>query len=214
MTLWIDALIVLLVLTNLRLLGSSRLMACVRIVAVQGIVLGLLPLLAGADGPDLRMLLVAAASISLKGVVFPWLLLRALRDASVRREVEPFVGYTLSMLAGVGLLVGALWMGSRLPLPGPVSSSLIVPVALFTMLVGLFVIVSRKQAINQVLGYLALENGIYAFGMAFAQKEPLLIELGILLDVFMAVFVMGITIFHISREFDHTDTDQLSALRD
>lgn len=214
MTLWIDALIVLLVLTNLRLLGSSRLMACVRIVAVQGIVLGLLPLLAGADGPDLRMLLVAAASISLKGVVFPWLLLRALRDASVRREVEPFVGYTLSMLAGIGLLVGALWLGSRLPLPGSVSSSLVVPVALFTMLVGLFVIVSRKQAINQVLGYLALENGIYAFGMAFAQKEPLLIELGILLDVFMAVFVMGITIFHISREFDHTDTDQLSALRD
>ena len=59
-----------------------------------------------------------------------------------------------------------------------------------------------------------MENGIYAFGMAFAVEEPLLVEMGILLDVFVAVFVMGITIYHISREFDHIDTDRLSALKD
>jgi hydrogenase-4 component E len=59
-----------------------------------------------------------------------------------------------------------------------------------------------------------MENGIYAFGMAFAIQEPLLVEMGVLLDVFVAVFVMGITIYHISRQFDHIDTDRLSALRD
>jgi len=58
-----------------------------------------------------------------------------------------------------------------------------------------------------------MENGIYAFGLSFAQQEPFLIELGTLLDVFMAVFVMGITIFHINREFNHIDADRLNALR-
>ena len=69
-------------------------------------------------------------------------------------------------------------------------------------------------ALSQVLGYLAMENGIYAFGMAFAIQEPLMVEMGVLLDVFVAVFVMGIAIHHISREFDHIDTDKLSALKD
>jgi hydrogenase-4 component E len=58
-----------------------------------------------------------------------------------------------------------------------------------------------------------MENGIYTFGLAFAEKEPLVVEMGILLDVFMAVFVMGIMIYNISREFDHIDTDRLSQLK-
>jgi hydrogenase-4 component E len=66
----------------------------------------------------------------------------------------------------------------------------------------------------QVLGYLVMENGIYTFGMAMSESQPLMVELGILLDVFMAVFVMGITIYHINREFDHIDTDRMSALKD
>jgi hydrogenase-4 component E len=89
-----------------------------------------------------------------------------------------------------------------------------VPVALFTSLAGLFLIVSRKKALTQVLGYLVLENGIYAFGVGVVQGTPMLVELGVLLDVFVAVFVMGITIFHINRQFDHIDTDQLATLKD
>ena len=72
---------------------------------------------------------------------------------------------------------------------------------------------SRKKALTQVMGYLVLENGINAMGVAIAKEQPYLVELGILLDVFVAVFVMGIIIFHINREFDHIDTDQMSSLR-
>ena len=85
---------------------------------------------------------------------------------------------------------------------------------MFTTLTGLLIIVSRRKALTQVVGYLAMENGIYAFGAALAVKEPLLLEMGVLLDVLVAVFVMGITIHHISREFDHIDTDRLSELKD
>ena len=82
------------------------------------------------------------------------------------------------------------------------------------VMVGLFVIVSRTKALTQALGYLAMENGIYAFGMALALKEPVTVEMGILLDVFVAVFVMGIIIYHINREFDEISTDRLSVLKD
>jgi hydrogenase-4 component E len=104
-------------------------------------------------------------------------------------------------------------LSSRLTLPADLSIPLVVPVAFFSILTGLFVIVSRKNAITQVLGYIVMENGIYTFGIALAVKQPLLVEFGILLDIFVGVFVMGITIFNINREFEHIDTDQLSHLR-
>ena len=124
------------------------------------------------------------------------------------------MGYTTSIMMGLGLMALAIWLGGRLPLPIPSKSPLVVPLAMFTIMVGLFAMISRRKALTQVLGYLVMENGIYAFGLAFAFHEPLLVELGILLDVFTAVFVMGIAIFHINREFDHIDTDLLNTLRD
>jgi hydrogenase-4 component E len=205
---------VLIVLTNLKLLGSSRLGGCIRAVAVQGVLLGGLPLLAAGGALSWRAGLLSAAGIGLKGIVFPWLLSRALREAKVKREVQPFVGYTASLLLGGAALGISIWAGARLPLPPAVRSSLLVPVALATILTGLLVIVSRSKAITQVLGYLVFENGIYAFGVGIAPDAPVLVELGVLLDVFVAVFVMGITIFHINREFDDIGTERLSALRD
>jgi hydrogenase-4 component E len=209
-----DIILILLVLTHLRLLGASRLGASIRTVAVQGILLGALALLAHHDHWTAAVLVVALGGMAVKGVVFPWLLFRALREAEVEREVEPFVGPILSLLAGVAGLGAALWLARRLPLPEPPHSSLLVAVALFSILVGLFLIITRKKAISQVLGFLVMENGIYAFGVGLVLESPLLVELGVLLDVFVAVLVMGIIIFHISREFDHIDTHELTSLRD
>ena len=214
MSTWIDMVLILLILTDFSLLGSSRLGACIRFVACQGVLLGALTLVAPEETVSLRPVILAILSIGLKGAAFPWLLLRALREANVRREIEPFVGYNLSLLMGAVVLVASLWLGSRLPLPTPPVSPFLVPVALFTSFIGLFLIVSRKKALTQVLGYLVLENGIYAFGVGTVQNTPMLVELGVLLDVFVAVFVMGIAVFHISRQFDHIDTDQLVVLKD
>jgi hydrogenase-4 component E len=211
---WLDTLMALIVFTNLRLLGSSRLGACIRTVALQGVFLGLLPLIAHSNDLGWRIVLLAFAGMALKAGVFPWLFFRALRGAKVRREMEPYVGYSLSLLAGIASFAVALWVGSALELPNRAISPLLVPVALSTMLVGLFVIVSRRKALTQALGYLAFENGIYAFGIGIAHEAPFLVEAGILLDVFVAVFVMGIAIFHIRREFDSIDTAALSSLRD
>lgn len=210
----VEAVLVTIALTNLLLLGSGRLRTCIHVVAVQGIVVGLLPvLLHGAEGP-VRSWVLAIASLALKGVVFPALLLRILREAGVRREVEPFVGYTLSIVAGVVALIFSLWVGSRLALPlMDGGSSLAVPAGLATLLVGLFVIVTRRKAVSQVLGYIVIENGIYTFGVALVGGVPVLVELGVLMDAFVAVFIMGIAAYHINREFDHIDVDQLDRLK-
>jgi hydrogenase-4 component E len=214
LTILLDATLVLLILTNLRLLGSSRLHVCIRTVAWQAVLLGLLPVLSQWGSITVRVAFLGLITTALKAGVMPWLLHKAVRDAHVLREVEPILGFTSSLLAGMGLLGLSVYLGAQLPLPGKAAATFLVPVSLFTMMVGLLVIVSRVKAVSQVLGYLTMENGIYAFGMAFAIEEPLLVEMGVLLDVFAAVFIMGIMIQHISRTFDHIDTDRLSTLRD
>ena len=211
----INTLLVGLLLVDFAFLGASRLGTSVRQVAVQGALLSLLTLAehAGWSAPW-RVWVLALGSGALKAVVFPTFLRHALREADVRREIEPYVGFTASVLVGVAALAASLWLAARLPLPGPVASPLLVPVSLFTLLVGLFLLISRRKALTQVVGYLVVENGVFCFGLALPEGAPVSVEVGILLDVFAAVFIMGIMIYHISREFDHIDADRLAALRD
>ena len=210
----VDPALVFLAMTSLLLLGSSRLTRCIRLVAFQGVLLAALTIAAHAHELTERVVMLAVLILALKSAAFPWLLSRVLRGADVRREIEPLVSYIVSMLAGTVGLALSFWLSARLPLPTLPTSTLVVPVALFTTQVGLFLIVSRRTALMQVLAYLVLENGIYTFGVGVVEGTPMIVELGILLDVFVAVFVMGIAIFHINREFDHIDADQLTMLRD
>ena len=209
----LDMIFVIAILTNLILLMSSRLKHCIRIVALQSGVFGLTPILLHPD-PGVRVILITIASLLLKGFIFPYMLMRALREAEVRREIEPYVGYGKSLIIGVGLIALAYWISLRIPLPIQVYWHSAPLLAFFNIFSGLFLIVSRKKALTQVLGYLVMENGIYIFGVAFALEFPLLVEMGILLDVFVTVFVLGIIIFHINRQFDHIDMDRLTNLKD
>ncbi len=210
---WIELATVLLFLTNLVMLGLSELGACIRMAAVQGILLGLFTLIAREDPLTLRLIILGVVSMGLKGFVFPYLLSRDIREAKVHREIEPFVGYAASIIIGLFMLAASMWISARFPMQLHASSSFIIPVALSTVFTGLFLVISRRKALTQVIGYLVFENGIYMFGVTAAGEIPFLVEFGVLLDVFVAVFVMGIAINHINREFDHIDADQLSSLK-
>ncbi len=215
MTAVLDVLLVLVVLTDLALLGTGRLTSSIRQIAIQGMAMGALPLFIAAIQFEPGLVVIGLVSFCMKGFFFPWLLFRSLRVAGVSHEVRPIVGYPGSILFGVGILLLSSWMGNALVLPKriPMFSDLLMPVALATLFCGLFLIVTRRQALMQVIGYIALENGIYVCGVGMAYNEPLLVEMGVLLDIFVGVFVFGIAIFHISREFDHIDVDQLSELK-
>ncbi len=210
----VNAILVLLILTGFMLLSSSRLAACIRAVAMQGLLLGILAIAVQDGQLSAAGVFLPLTSAGVKGFLLPWMLFRAMREAETVREVEPLISYNLSIMAGAIALAVSLWLGQRLKLPTQAPSSLLMPAAFFTSLGGLIVIVSRRKALTQVLGYLALENGVYAFGTVVALQLPVLVELCILLDVFVGVFVMGIAIFHIGREFDHIDTDKLASLTD
>jgi len=210
---WLELATVLILLCNLTMLGMSELGGCVRLVAVQGILFGLFTIIDRADDLTARLLILAVLSIALKGYVFPYLIFRDMRSAGIRREVEPFVGYVSSIIIGLMMLAASMWIAARIPLLQVKESFFPVSVALSTIFTGLFLVISRRKALTQVIGYLVFEGGIYMFGITAVGEIPFLVEFGVLLDVFVAVFVMGIAVNHINREFDHIDADQLSSLK-
>lgn len=203
----------LLILSDMALLGLSRLRTCISIVSFQGMLLGVFTIIAHAQGITPRLILIAAANFIMKGYVFPLLLRRGVREANVFSESKPYIGYIMSILAGLGMLGISLWLGSKLPFKPGIGIQFVVPAALTTFLTGLFLIIARRSALMQCLGYIILENGIYTIGIFSVVDIPALVELGILLDVFVAVLVMGVAMYHINREFDHLDTDQLDTLK-
>jgi hydrogenase-4 component E len=209
----LDHLVLLLVLlADFAVLGTSRLVTCIRAIAAQGVLLGVLPVLL-APALTAHTVALAVGTVLVKGVALPWFLLWAIREARVRREVEPLIGFVASILLGAGAVVLAFAVAGRLPLP-EVRGELLVPAALATVIIGLLVLTTRSKALTQVVGYLMLENGIYLFGLTQTESVPFLLELGVLLDVFVAVFIMGIVVFHINRAFDSLNATRLTELDD
>jgi len=210
-----DLILILVLLTNLKLLASSRLGAAIRTVAIQGALLALIPLLlVHEEGALGHAVVLASGALVVKGIVIPRMMFSAIREASIRREMEPIVGFVPSMvLGGIGVAL-AFAFSARLPLPEAGTHPFLVPTALSTLWAGMLLVVTRKKAVNQVLGFLVLENGVFVFGVLLSDVMPLMVEAGVLLDLFAAVFVMGIVMFHINREFSSLDTEKLSALKD
>jgi hydrogenase-4 component E len=214
---YVDLALVLVLLTSLYVVYTSRLEACIKAIAVQGAALAILPILHFLQAPDASLfhaLLIGGNALLLKAALIPWLLRRAMRATKVRREVEPFVSTHASVLIAAGLVIAAFVLPPRLGLPGDVVASVLyLPVALATLLLGFLVIVSKRTAILQVAGYLMLENGAFVFGQSVAAHLAFVVELGVLLDLLVGVFVMGLVIHRIGREFDHIDVEKLNLLR-
>ncbi len=206
-----DSLLIVILLTNFFILGTANLRGAIRAIAAQGVLLSILPLFAESH-PTLRLFELVFVTVVVKGVVIPGLLLKALREVHIRHEVEPYVGFTASVfMCAIGTAL-ALLFADNLPLAPADRATLFVPTSLATLLAGFLVLTTRRKAISQVTGYLMLENGVYVFGMLLYQA--MVVEVGILLDLVVGIFVMGIVLNHIQREFSSLDTERLSRLRE
>lgn len=205
--------LVVLLTLNLFIVGTSRISALIRATAFQGLLLGIIPFLTHNPVYDPHTWILSLSSILIKGILIPFLLFRAMRGVITSREVEPYVGFTLSVAFGVVFIAFSFIMHDLLS-NNPNFASKLVPTAISMALCGLFLTIARKKALTQVIGYLVFENGIYAFGVSIAAKNPLLVEMGVLLDALVAVFVMGIVIYHINREFDSISISELETLRE
>jgi Hydrogenase 4 membrane component (E) len=209
----LDPLLIVALVLNFAALGVSRIRGVINAVALQGILLGILPLIVHQEiGP--RGILLVIATIGLKGFIIPAFLVYAMREANIEHEVRPIVNYMSSLLLGAFGTGLAMVFSSTLPLAQEHADVLLVPASLATVWTGFLLLTTRRKAIMQVVGYLLLENGIFLFGLLLLEAMPFLVEVGVLLDLFTGVFVMGIIIHHISREFASISTEHLTELKE
>jgi hydrogenase-4 component E len=209
----LNSLLVVVLVLNLYALGTSRILAVIGAVTLQGVLIGVMPLLVeGHTG--YAGALAAVAAIGLKGVIIPRMLYRAMRDAQIKHEVQPLIGFLPCMILGSMATGFALLFASQLPLADGHTAPLLVPASLATMFVGFLLLITRVKAITQVIGYLVLENGIFIFGMMLVEAMPLVVELAVLLDLFVGVFVICIIVNHINQAFSSLDTRRLVSLKE
>jgi hydrogenase-4 component E len=179
----------------------------------QSIVLSALTVVVGYFGDDHELYWVAAALVALKVVVIPRLLRRMERRFAAERELQPYVNTPTSLvIAGLLVLFGyaisrPLVALSQLPTRAGM------PLAMGLVLVSLFVVISRKKALTQVVGFLMLENGLALLAVLGTYGIPLIVELGVFLDLLMGFLVMQIFIYQIHETFESIDVEQLNRLR-
>ena len=209
----LNSLLVIVLMLNLFTLGTSRIISVIRTVAIQGALLGLLPLVLH-EHLSLTTILTIIPTIALKGAVIPGMMIHALRDVKIKREVEPLIGLQPSVILGALGTVFALLFADQLPLAAQHAGALIVPAAIATVLTGFILLITRFKALTQVMGYLVLENGIFIFGMLLVEAMPLVVEMGVLLDLFVAIFVICIIVNQINHAFASMDTRRLVSLKE
>ncbi len=213
-----EILLAVFLLSNIVLAGTGRLRQAIRLVAVQGWLVAVLPIFfwdwAGDGAPEPRVWALAAVNLAVKGLALPALLLYAAKKAKATFELEPLVGFHLSQFIAFLIAAASFALAKALHVHDGIASELAIPVAFATMGTGLFLICARRKAVTQVLGFLAFENGIAVFGSGLLLEYGVVAEIGILLDVFVLAFVLGIAIYQINRTFSSIDTDKLNHLGD
>ncbi len=217
----VDPFLVAVLMLNFVLLGMGRLQTIIAGVALQGGILGVVYPLVHHDGVadgssmvSLRLVALGMVMVVMKAWVMPRMLLYAMKQGRLRGPIEPYLSLTASLLVGAvgtGVLIA---VSSKLPLREEHLSHLLVPGSLSTVFTGFLLLTTRREPLTQVAGYLVLENGIFIFGLVLVQAMPLLVEVGVLLDVFVGVFVMGIILHHVGRQVTTSDSDHLSTLKE
>ena len=188
--------------------------AIVAILAAQGALVAALAALLGLQQGDGELVAVAGGVLALRAVVLPGVLRRVVSDAEEAREAEPLVNVAASLLT-VSLLTLLAYAVSR-PLvrlaPSPATHAL--PVGLALVFLGFFVLVTRRHALSQVVGFLVLDNGIAATTFLCTAGVPPVVELGAALDLLLLVLVLQVLTGRMRLKFGHTDLDDLQELRD
>ena len=208
---WLELALIWIVFLGVAILGNNRLGTMIQLFTLQSLVLSATPLLVHSGK---HAVVMAIGTVVLKVFLMPNLLFWAIRHVSIRREVQPLIGYGKTLMLGGFLMGVAFLISSRMDLPVKETSNLLVPCAFSVVMIGFLLLVSRLKAITQVIGYLVMENGIFLFALLLLDKTPLLVEMGILLDIFVGVLIMGIVVNHINQEFGSASTINLTNLRD
>jgi hydrogenase-4 component E len=193
--------------------GQKALFTAIRLYAGQSLLLAIAAVaMAVSEGRE-HLYVMAALTIALKAILIPWFLMRVIDRIGIRREIEPFLNVPASLLICLGLTVIGYRVSTGFPEGAGGVRHHLVGVALSMLLIGLFLMVTRKKAVTQILALLTVENAVFLVALAVTTGMPLGVELGIAFDVMMAVVVLGILVHRIVDRFESMDVSRLSNLK-
>lgn len=210
----IDILAVLMLMSTIVLIGSSRLRVCIWAYALRSFVLALVSGLIAYFSGIHHIYVATGVSIALKVIVIPGFLFYIINKIKIKEDVESFINYTLSLFIACGLILIAYYSTQSILTFENVFMRHCLPVSLAITLLGFFVMISRKKAITQILGLLAMEDGLFFAALSTSYGMPLVVELGVFFDILVSVIIMGIYVYRIKETFDTIDTDLLRELRE
>lgn len=203
-----------LLLSSVLMVWRRHLVAIVRLLAAQGMLLALLVALLGVQQGSAELLGVALGVFVLKALVLPAVLRRVLRQDGDDRDAEPLVNVTSSLLAAALLTLLAYAVSRPLVALAPSPATNALPVGLAVVFLGFFVLVTRRRALSQVVGFLLLDNGIALTAFLATSGVPLIVELGASLDLLLVVLVLQVLTARMRLTFGHSDLDELRELTD
>ena len=210
----VDILAVLMLMSTIVLIGSSRLRVCIWAYALRSFVLALVSGLIAYFSGIHHIYVATGVSIALKVIVIPGFLFYIINKIKIKEDVESFINYTLSLFIACGLILIAYYSTQSILTFENVFMRHCLPVSLAITLLGFFVMISRKKAITQILGLLAMEDGLFFAALSTSYGMPLVVELGVFFDILVSVIIMGIYVYRIKESFDTIDTDTLRELRE
>jgi hydrogenase-4 component E len=193
------------------ILGSTRLYSCVRAFGIQSFLLACVAGIVAYSTGKYDIYIVALLTLIIKSAVIPYIFIYIIREIKVKREIELYVNISPSLIIGGILVVISYYLIRSISIISELSS-LALSASVSLVSIGLFIMISRKKAIMQMLGILIMENGLFLGAISLTNGMPLLVELGIFFDVLIGVLIMGILIFRINKTFESIDTDLLKNL--
>lgn len=209
----LDSLIILTLASSFLIIGGRRLKTAIVVAVIQAVLLASVTAYLGWVTGNHEIYIAALLTIVVKMIVIPLILNRVVNRIGVNREINSYVNMNMSFIISAALVMMAYYATGKIEVFDKTIVTSALPAALAMILIGLFVMITRKLAIMQIIGLLIMENGLYLAGVGTTNGMPLVVELGIFLDILVGVLIMGILAFRINQNFDSINTEDLKNLR-
>jgi hydrogenase-4 component E len=203
-----------LLLISFAMLSRRRTQRLITLFAWQGAILFLSTSLVAWDAGLTELWYSAALTLILKVIALPWILHRLIRRLGAQWDSEPLVNIPVTMFVGLVLVIFAFGLAQPISTMATTITRHTIGIALAVILLAFLMMITRRKAITQVIGFLAMENGLFFAATSATYGMPMVIELGIALDLLVAVFILGIFFFQIHEQFDSLDLHHLESLRE
>ncbi len=196
------------------MLSQRRVLSLVRLFAWQGAALGLSTLVVAYSTDQAHLYFSGVLTLVLKVALIPWVLHRLIGRLDVRWDVETLLNIPTTMLIGIGLVIFAFALATPITEMATTLTRTTLGIALASVLLSFLMMIVRRKAIPQVIGFLAMENGLFFAATSATYGMPLVVELGVALDVLVGTFIFGIFFFHIREQFDSLDIRHMENLKE